>query len=357
MTTALTVVNVAYPFAPVGRDAVGGAEQVLSLIDEALVDAGHRSIVVACRGSASAGRLVCPAVLGDGSDTSRREAVHAAVARTLERLVRQQRPHVVHMHGLDFHAYLPSAPDVAVLVTLHLPLSFYPPEAFAPRSERTFLHGVSASQMRGAPAGMPRLPEIPNGVRLDRLRPAGAPPRRYAIAMGRICPEKAFHDAIDAAERARVRLLLAGRVFPYPSHVEYFRSHIAPRLGSSCRYIGPVGLRRKRALLAAARCLVVPSAVDETSSLVAMEALACGTPVVATRRGALEDIVEHGVTGFVVDDVGAMSDALRAVSSIDRRACRAAAEARFDARQTARAYLATYRALAVGAPLDAPCST
>ncbi|MCL2447848.1 MAG: glycosyltransferase family 4 protein [Polyangiaceae bacterium] len=355
MTGPLTVVNVAYPFAPAGSDAVGGAEQVLSLVDEALVDAGNRSIVVACHGSVCAGRLVVPPGAGNGPDTGKPGAVHASIARTIERLLREERPHVVHMHGVDFHAYLPRRDDTPVVVTLHLPLSFYPPDALVPRRDRIFLHGVSTSQMHGAPAAMPRLPEVPNGVRLDRLRPTRARPRRYALALGRICPEKAFHDAIDAAVRARVPLLLAGRVFQYPAHEAYFREQVVPRLGPGCRYLGPVGLRRKRALLSAARCLVVSSVVDETSSLVAMEALACGTPVVARRRGALPDIVDHGVTGFVVDSVDAMSEAIRVVGSIDRHACRAAAEARFDARETASAYLSMYHAIALTDRADVPC--
>jgi glycosyltransferase involved in cell wall biosynthesis len=356
MTDALTVVNVAYPFAEVGPDAVGGAEQVVSMIDEALVDAGHRSLVVARRGSSCAGELITPPTRSDVSDATRRNAARAAVARTVERVIREQRPHLVHMHGVDFHAYLPQ-PGIPVLATLHLPLSLYPHHALLPARGRTWLHGVSASQMRAAPDGMPGLPVVTNGVRLDRLAPTGRPRRRYAIAMGRICPEKAFHLAIEAAESASVALLIAGRVFPYPNHVAYFRSEIAPRLRGRCRYVGPVGFRRKRVLLASARCLVVSSLIAETSSLVAMEALACGTPVVALRGGALEEVVEHGVTGFVVDSVEAMSDAIRRVDGIDPRACRAAAEARFDGRRTARAYLETYRKLAQVARAGEPCPT
>jgi glycosyltransferase involved in cell wall biosynthesis len=300
--------------------------------------------------------LVTPPSRCDVSDATRRSAAQAAVARTVERIIHEARPHVVHMHGVDFHAYLPRA-GTPVLATLHLPLSLYPRHALLPARQQTWLHGVSATQMRAAPAGMPRLPIVANGVRLDRLAPTGRPRRRYVIAMGRICPEKAFHLAIDAAAKAGVALLIAGRVFPYPAHLAYFRSEIVPRLRGRFRYIGPVGLRRKRVLLASARCLVVSSVIAETSSLVAMEALACGTPVVALRGGALEDVVDHGITGFVVDSVDAMSDAIRRVDTIDPRACRAAAEARFDGRKTARAYLDTYRELARVAHAGESCPT
>ncbi len=355
MSESLTVVNVAYPFAGVGPDAVGGAEQVLSLIDEALSEAGHRSIVVACRGSFCSGTLVCPPVPCDGTDTACRNLVYDALALTVDQLICDVRPHLVHLHGLDFHHYLPR-PGPPVLVTLHLPLSLYPPHALAPRRPRTWLHGVSPSQMRDAHADMPRLPDVLNGVRLDRLSPTGRPARPYALVMGRICPEKGFHLAIEAAEQARVPLLVAGRVFPYASHRAYFDSVIAPRLGRRCRFVGAVGLLRKRVLLASARCLIVSSLIPETSSLVTMEALACGTPVVALRGGALSDIIEHGVTGFVVDSVAEMSIAVRDALALDRRACRAAAESRFDGRVTARTYIERYRALASAGPATVPCS-
>ncbi|PYQ58699.1 MAG: glycosyltransferase family 4 protein, partial [Acidobacteria bacterium] len=164
----------------------------------------------------------------------------------------------------------------------------------------------------------------------------------------RICSEKGYHQALDAAREAGVPLILAGEVFPYEDHRRYFREEIAPRLGPGARFLGPLGLARKRRLLAAARCLIVPSRVAETSSLVAMEALACGTPVVAFRAGALPEIVEHGRTGFLVADVPEMARALRDVETLAPAVCREEAERRFSAETMISRYFDLYRQL--GAP-------
>jgi glycosyltransferase involved in cell wall biosynthesis len=142
-----------------------------------------------------------------------------------------------------------------------------------------------------------------------------------------------------------VPLVLGGRVFPYPEHERYFEREIAPRLGPHCRFAGPLDLRRKRRLLAAARCLLVPSVAPESSSLVAMEALASGTPVIAYSNGALADIVEPGRTGFLVRDAAEMARAIGEVAAISPHACARAAAARFSAERMAARYLDLYRLL------------
>jgi glycosyltransferase involved in cell wall biosynthesis len=340
VTSRLTVLSVAYPFASVGPDAVGGAEQVLSTLDQAVVAAGHRSVVIASHGSTCEGALV-PVPRSHTIGAEERRAMHQHLLATIERTSREIRADVIHMHGLDFHAYLPDS-DVPVIVTLHLPLHSYPRHALLPTRPRTWLHGVSRSQMRGAPGAMPRLPEVTNGVPIDRLTPTSRARRRYAIAIGRICPEKGFDLALEASQRAQVPMLLAGRTFPYEEHERHFRTCIQPRLRAGCRFVGPVGARRKRELLARARCLLVSSRIDETSSLAAIEALSCGTPVVAFPVGALPEIVEHGRTGLLVDDVDAMARAIRQVDQIDPIQCRRAAERHFSSSRMTRQYLELY---------------
>ena len=342
----LTVLSVAFPFAPVGCDAVGGAEQILSALDHGLVRAGHRSVVVACEGSVTSGRLVVtPRTNGAIAETERQRAYRRHRA-AIERALRQWPIDLIHMHGIDFHAYLPP-PGPPVLVTLHLPPEWYAAEALLPTRPETFLHCVSTSQRARCPPEVPLLPEISNGVPVAALA-SHHTKRNFALTLGRICPEKGFHLALGASHRAGVPLLVAGEVFGYEAHETYFAREVVPRLDGQRRFIGPIGFARKRRLLTAARSVLIPSLAPETSSLVAMEALACGTPVIAFASGALPEIVEHGRTGFIVHDEREMADAIHAAAAIDPETCRQTAWARFSLEQTIERYLALYRTLVAG---------
>jgi glycosyltransferase involved in cell wall biosynthesis len=339
----LTVLSIAYPLAPAGPDAAGGSEQILALLDRALVRRGHRSVVIAPEGSRTQGVLISAPFPEGTLDDGVREAAQHRYRHMIRHAMERWQFDLVHMHSLDFHAYLPP-PGVPVLVTLHLPLDWYPSWIFHQARPGLWLQCVSASQQSHCPAGAPVLPYIENGVPLERLR-TSVRRRDYALALGRICPEKGFHLALEAAGQAATPLLVAGQIFGYREHHDYFRREIAPRLDSRRRFIGPVGLARKRRLLDGARCLLVPSLVPETSSLVAMEALACGTPVVAFPSGALPGIVEHGRTGFIVENASQMAEAIRQAGSISPEACRQAARQRFSADRMIAQYLRLYEHL------------
>ncbi|TGD95032.1 glycosyltransferase [Methylobacterium nonmethylotrophicum] len=339
---SLTILSVAYPFAPVSPDSVGGAEQVLARLDAALAATGHRSVVVARAGSRVAGTLV-PVPAEDGPiDDAARARAHARHRAAIAQALRDHPVDLLHLHGIDFFDYLPP-PGLPVLATLHLPPSWYPPQALRPERPRTWLHGVSAAQARACTAHPALLPPIPNGVPVDILGRARHAKRGFALALGRVCPEKGFHHALAAAHRGGFPLLIGGQVYDYPVHQAYFRDEIAPRLDRHRRFLGPLGFARKRRLLAAARCLIVPSLAPETSSLVAMEAMACGTPVVAYPSGALPEIVEPGRTGFLVQDEAGLAEAVARAGALDPEDCRQAARGRFSDARMAGAYLARYR--------------
>lgn len=342
----LTVLQVSFPLATVGPDAVGGAEQVLHQLDRALVRAGHRSLVLAPVGSRPAGELVPLPPVGAVLDGASWARAHRAVRRRLAEVLARRSIDVVHLHGVDFDRYLPP-PGPPALVTLHLPAEAYRPEALRPARPDTFLHCVSASQRRRLPPGVALLEDLENGVDLSRFRP-GRRARGYTLALGRICAPKGTDRALDAAARAGVPLLLAGAVHPFPEHLRFFEEAVRPRLGPRARYLGPVGGARKRRLLAGARCVVVASRAAETCSLAALEALASGTPVVAAGTGALPDVIRDGVTGFLGETVEELAEGMRRAGSLDRAGCRREAEVRFPLERTLGRYLALYGELAGG---------
>ena len=345
---SLTVLTVAYPFVPIGPDAVGGTEQVASAMDRAVVAAGHRSLVVACEGSQVAGRLFpvppCPPSL----TRKLMRQQHGRMRKAIAAAQAAEPVDVIHMHGIDFAEYLPP-PGPPLLATFHLPSYWYPEHAVRLDRCRSWLQCVSARQQREMTqrSAWPHeqlLPFIANGVPLDGFaRPRQ--PGDYALMLTRICVEKGVHDALDAAAAAGVPLLLAGEVSAHKIHKDYFTQEVEPRLGPHACFLGPVGLRRKAELLAGARCLLVPSTAEETSSLVCMEAAAAGTPVVAYGCGALPETVEHGRTGLLVDNCDEMAAAIARVGEIDPETCRATARARFDVRRMTTLTLDRYRAL------------
>jgi glycosyltransferase involved in cell wall biosynthesis len=342
----LTVLNVSYPLAQVSFGTPGGAEQVLATIDEALVQAGHRSLVLAPEGSRCSGLLLPTAALPSKLDDTARETVQQQHREAIDRALAKFQIDVVHLHGLDFLHYLPDS-GVPVIVTLHLPPSWYPPEAFQIERPQTDLVCVSRSQAEACPPHARIERVIQNGVPLHRFR-KGRAKSSYVLGLGRICREKGFDHAIDAATAAGVPFLLAGTAFGYPAHLEYFDQEIRPRLKNGHRFLGQVGLRRKQHLLAGAKCVLIPSLAPETSSLVAMEAMACGTPVVAFPAGALAELIDHGRTGFLVHDVKEMAEAIRAADTLDPATCRREAENRFSAYRMFQQYLQLYEDVVSG---------
>jgi glycosyltransferase involved in cell wall biosynthesis len=245
------------------------------------------------------------------------------------------------MHGLDFWAYTISS-NVPVLVTLHLPITWYPSDIAKRCPSNRHLQSVSETQRATFPPELRDSQVIPNGVEIPPF--PDTTKSNFAIAMGRICPEKNLHAALEAGTLAQTTVLLAGQVFPYEAHQQYFCEKVVPLLGKH-RFLGPVVPPRKEQLLAQAKCLLHPTLAPETSSLVAMEAMAAGTPVIAFRSGALTEIVEDGVTGFLVNSIEEMAQAIRKVDAISPRVCWEAANRRFSKERMVQQYFRLYRNL------------
>ena len=177
----LNVLSVAYPLAPVGPDAVGGAEQVLAAIDHALVAAGHRSTVLACEGSRTAGELVCSGPLQDLLDDAAKQAAKRRHRERLAEVLRSGRFDVVHFHGIDIADYLPP-PGLPTIITVHLPPDFYATSLFGRRSA-TVLVAVSEAQRRCFPQSSADIRVIRNGIPLG-LYNSQHSKRGFVLALG-----------------------------------------------------------------------------------------------------------------------------------------------------------------------------
>lgn len=358
------VLSVAFPYAPVGAWAVGGAEVICSQLEADLRSLGFASVVVAHAASAPSGILYGTDIPpGEITDDIRAEVERRQQAN-IDRALADHPVALVHMHGLDFHRYhLPA--NIPVVVTLHLPPGWYPEDIWSFPENYHFV-AVSNAQLQACPAeARKRITVIENGVPLpprEALRPEG----RYALMLARICPEKNLHLGLDAARLAGMGALLGGETFPYPEHQRYFTEQIEPRLTSTCkgheardthraeapvaRFLGPVAGDQKARLLSRAACLLLPSLAPETSSLVAMEALSAGVPVIGMAVGAVPEIVEHGRTGFLLQPGDnapeRMAALIQQLPAISRSTCRETAEQRFSFERMLHAYAGFYRQFA-----------
>jgi glycosyltransferase involved in cell wall biosynthesis len=181
---------------------------------------------------------------------------------------------------------------------------------------------------------------VHNGIDLSgfTFEPA---PGAYLLVLGRMSPDKGIHFAIDVAERTGLPLVLAG-IVP-PENEMYFDEQIQPRLGQNIRFVGPADARRKAVLYAGAAAFLHLITYDEAFGLTMIEAMACGCPVIAVRRGSVPELVVDGETGFIVDDVDGAVAAVQRISTLDRAACRAHVQEHFTVDRMVEGYLDVYR--------------
>jgi glycosyltransferase involved in cell wall biosynthesis len=336
------IVNVAFPFAPVRDDTPGGAEQVLLSIEKELVKNKKDSIVVAHESSCVKSRLVRIDSVKRNIDDIEKEIIFKNVRNVIEKIIVENQVDLIHFHGIDFCEYIPQT-DVRKVATLHLPVSLYNKDSV--NSTCIPFNCVSEWQHNECQGFNHQLEYITNGIPI----PKSVNTRRksaYALSLGRIRPEKGYHLAIEAAKRASIPFVLAGEVFNYSDHIWYYKTKIKSSLDySNCRFIGKVGPVQKKRLFDNARCLLIPSLIEETSSLVAMEAMAHGVPVIAFKKGALKKIIIDGVNGFLVNDQYEMAEAIKCTGLISADVCYSIAKEKYDVRFMVEKYLKMYKRL------------
>ena len=321
----------------------GGTERVVAFLADELVRLGHDVTLFASGDSRTAARLVpaWPRAL-------RLAGTHDSLAPhllMLEQVARRAREFdVVHFHISQFHFPVARRLPVAHLTTLHGRLDI--PELPPLYAEFADVPVTSISDAQRAP--LPKagwIGTVYHGLPLDLL-PFHPEPGTYLAFIGRIAHEKRVDRAIEIATACGVPLRIAAKIDP--ADREYFEREVRHLLDNPLvEFIGEIDERRKGDFLGGAIALLFPIDWPEPFGLVMIESMACGVPVVAFRGGSVPEVIEHGVTGFIVDTIETAIDATRMVQTLDRRRCRATFERRFNVTRMATDYVSLYeRAIA-----------
>lgn len=339
---------VSTPFVPVPPPRYGGTELIVAALVEGLAGAGHELTLFSCGGSSAPCEVralydaprwpPCPYV----------EADHAGWA--IREILAEERPYdLVHAH---VPSVLPWAPliDAPLVYTVHHAREDCPSLLPAYRRARAQFVAVSRRQRELLPE-VDRAAVIHHGVEPSGYR-LGDGRGGYAAFLGRLSRVKGVHRAIDVARAAGVPIRIAGK--PHDED-DYFAACVRPRLGRlGVELLGEVGGPGKVAFLGDAAALLFPIDWEEPFGLVMIEAMLCGTPVLALPRGSVPEIVEDGVTGFVCRDTAEMTSRLRAIArgAFDRRRCRERALARWSAARMVEDHLRLYGALVAWEGMD-----
>jgi glycosyltransferase involved in cell wall biosynthesis len=324
----------------------GGTERVVHWLTEELVALGHDVTLFASGDSVTSAKLEAPWPRALRLDGSVRDpnALHMMMLERVRR--RHNEFDFLHFH-LDYYPFsLFSRQSTPFVTTLHGRLDL--PEHQPVFTEFSSVPVISISNAQRRPLPQARwMRTIHHGLPAKLLTPQPVKPS-YLAFLGRIAPEKGIDRAIRIAQHCGIPLRIAAKVDAVDR--DYFVEQIEPLLRSSnIEYIGEISDKEKSAFLSAAIALLVPIGWPEPFGLVMIEAMACGTPVIAFNRGSVPEIVEDGLTGFIVEDeIGAVG-AVDRLASLPRDRIRERFEERFTARRMAQDYLSVFRTLVDGA--------
>jgi glycosyltransferase involved in cell wall biosynthesis len=339
----MRIAQVAPLYEPVPPRLYGGTERVVSYLTEELVRRGHDVTLFASGDSRTAAKLVAVTERAVRLDKESREVLAADFSRQLGRVFRNAGDFdVIHCH-VDYLAYpFASLVRTPTLHTLHGRLDL----PYLARLFRDFpeVPLVSISDAQRKPLASLRLTwagTVHHGLPADAF-PFVAQPGEYLAFLGRIAPEKKPEVAIEVAKRVGLPLRIAAKVDA--SDREYFEQVVRPLLDDPLiEYIGEVEDAGKAAFLGGARALLFPIDWPEPFGLVVIEAMACGTPVIARPCGSVPEIIEEGRTGFIGDTVDDLVEAVKRIDTIDRAECRRHVEHRFSVPRMVDDYEALYR--------------
>jgi len=321
----------------------GGTERVVHYLTEELVRQGHDVTLFASGDSETSARLVPVAPRALRLDPGCADPLAHHVLMLDQVFKRADRFDVIHFHIDYLHFPLCRLRGVPHVTTLHGRLDL--PDLAAVFREFRDMPVVSISEHQRTPLLFANWQAtVYNGIP-DSLYGAREGRGGYLAFLGRISPEKRPDQAIEIALRAGMEIKLAAKVDPVDR--EYFDTQIKPLLRHPLvDYVGEIGEDEKNAFLGDARALLFPIDWPEPFGLVMVEAMACGTPVIAFRRGSVPEVMADGESGFVVDDIDGAVAALERIDTLSRAGCRRVFEERFSAARMACDYAAVYERMA-----------
>ena len=338
----MRIAILAPPWFPIPPPRYGGIEWVVALLADGLVEAGHDVTLFATGEARTRAKVVASFAEARPLEIGRAwtELLHA-----VEWIARAGDFDVLNDHTGPLGAILGELVSTPILHTVHGPLTGDAGKIYshiASVAPSVGLVSISLNQRKPCP-GLPWTANIPNALDLTAY-PVEPHRGDYLLFLGRLSPEKGPHRAIDVADEAGLPLKIAGKMRD-AAEKYYFEAEVRPRLGERVEYLGEVSHAEKVELLQNARATLFPIQWEEPFGLVMIESMACGTPVIATRRGAVPEVVAHGRSGIIVEDVDEMAAALPVADALDPLECRRYVEERFSPQRMVRDYEAAYRAV------------
>jgi glycosyltransferase involved in cell wall biosynthesis len=344
----LRIVLVAPPYFDVPPTGYGGVEAVVADLADALVARGHQVTLLGAGRAGTAARFMplWDRTLPDRLGQPYPEVMNALkVRRAVARIAAADGIDIVHDHTfagpLNEPAY--RGLGVTTVVTVHGPIDDDLHPYYRELGDEVGLIAISDRQRELAP-DLNWVGRVHNALRVQDW-PFRADKQHYALFLGRFAPYKGAHLAVRAAHEAGIPLVLAGKC-DEPPEKAYFEQQVRPLLTDSDHFFGPADAVSKRKLLAGARCLLFPVLWEEPFGMVMIEAMACGTPVVALRGGAVPEVVIDGVTGLIRDRPADLPAAIERAASLDPAACRRHVAANFGVTQFGSGYEQIYQQLA-----------
>lgn len=318
----------------------GGIELVVHLLTEGLVEEGHEVTLFATGDSQTEGRLVSHFSNAQRKWMGRIEPDLLHVSSAYHQIREEGNYDIIHNHAGYSGIALADFIDIPVLTTLHGIFTEFNVPFFEYFKEVCYYNSISNEQRKGFPE-LKYIATVYNAIDVDGY-PFTAEKEDYFLWLSRLSPVKGAHHAVQLARKLGFKLILAGKIDEVDR--PYYAHDVRPYVdGKQIVYLGEIDESKKRQLLAKAKAFLFPINWSEPFGLVMIEAMACGTPVIATHHGAVPEVVVDGETGFIVERPEEMVEKIKLIDQVDPARCRQHVEERFSQTTMTRHYEEVYR--------------